>query len=308
MFDDLIQQKLVTKREYTDGNYAGLSVFKYSRSVFYNNSWNNDPRLVECRGIVLDSSDKIITYPFTKVFNYFQHTGCTETGDTIDLETIVVAPRKMNGFMAAVSLYNNRLLVSTTGTLDSDYATLAASEINYLNQNELMAFLQRDQATLMFEICHASDPHIIPESPGVYLIGYRRNEIGSEMASEAVLDAIAAIIGAKRPECITGSFGALIERSRAVKHEGFMVRDSSTGKILCKIKSPYYLTKKFLMRLHTHKVQSLYENKQSARAKLDEEYYPLLDHIVDTYTCEEFCAMDEAARAAIIDNYFSGAK
>ena len=79
MFDDLIQQKLVTKREYTDGNYTGLSVFKYSRSVFYNNSWNNDPRLVECRGIVLDSSDKIITYPFTKVFNYFQHTGCTET-------------------------------------------------------------------------------------------------------------------------------------------------------------------------------------------------------------------------------------
>lgn len=62
------------------------------------------------------------------------------------------------------------------------------------------------------------------------------------------------------------------------------------------------------MRLHTNKVQSLYENKQSARAKLDEEYYPLLDHIVDTYTCEEFSAMDEATRAAIIDNYFSGAK
>ena len=306
MFEDLIQQKLVHKKTYSIGPFAGLSVHKYSRSVFYENRWGEDPRLLECRGIILDFSNNIITYPFTKVFNYFSDTGATETGLVIDHSTTVLAPRKINGFMAACSLYNNDLLVSTTGTLDSPHAELARSVISTLNVSALKELPFAKTGTFLFEISHEDDPHIISEEPGAYLIGYRENKIGSPMALESSLDAIADIIGAKRPECITTLFGELVARSKHVKHEGFMVRDASTGETLCKIKSPYYLTKKFLMRLHENKVQSLFLDQQSARAKLDEEYYPLLDHIVQNYTYDEFNSMDERTRAKIIEDYLGG--
>jgi hypothetical protein len=187
--------------------------------------------------------------------------------------------------------------------LDSEHVELAREVINTLRVDKLKELPFTRTGTFLFEIVHENDPHIIHEEPGAYLIGYRENKIGSTMAPESSLDAIADIIGAKRPECISTLFGELVERSKHVKHEGFMVRDAHTGNTLCKIKSPHYLTKKFLMRLHENKVQSLFLDQQSARAKLDEEYYPLLDHIVQNYTFDEFNSMNEHERSKIIEEY-----
>jgi hypothetical protein len=64
-----------------------------------------------------------------------------------------------------------------------------------------------------------------------------------------------------------------------------------------KIKSPYYLTAKWVARNpRTDKLLT-----QQFREQIDEEYYPLLDHIrnnIDTYT-----VMDEQARLAWVRNY-----
>ena len=65
---DLIEQGLVKKKTYNSGVFEGLSVLKYSKKVFYNNLWNKDKRLLDCRGIVVDSEDNIVVWPFTKVF------------------------------------------------------------------------------------------------------------------------------------------------------------------------------------------------------------------------------------------------
>lgn len=48
-----------------------------------------------------------------------------ENGTKVERDKEVVAVRKMNGFLAVVSLYKDEMLVSTTGTLDSDFAVLA---------------------------------------------------------------------------------------------------------------------------------------------------------------------------------------
>ena len=47
------------------------------------------------------------------------------SGDT------VADGQKVNGFMAGATVYNGKWLVSTTGTLDSDYARLAKSVIDF---------------------------------------------------------------------------------------------------------------------------------------------------------------------------------
>jgi len=291
---NLIKQGLVKKKEYTEGPYKGLSVLKYSRKVFYNNLWNTDSRLLDCRGTVIDKGGNIVVYPFTKIFNY------QENGTLVNRDKLVVAPRKMNGFLGVASNYNGQLLVSTTGTLDSEYAMLAREVILNTCEN----FIPREGLTYMFEICHESDPHIIEEECGAYLIGMRKNYIGSELFTEEDLDYHAKYYGFKRPLCVVGRFSDILELSKHVDHEGFMTRDFETQETLCKLKSNYYLSKKAIMRLGEVKVEDMYNNPEKFKQRIDEEFYSVVDFIVSTIDTQEWKNYNDQQRREIIETYF----
>ena len=293
-FDDLVERGLVQKKSYTEGPYAGLSVFKYSRKVFYDALWNADPRLLEARGMVLDSDGNPVIWPFTKVFNYGENKTTCEPDRLVD---VVV---KLNGFMAAVTWCNGSLLVSTTGTLDSDYATLARKVITEQVHTEDL----KHGHTYIFEICDPSDPHIIDEYYGAYLIGARRMR-GGVMWTEHQLDAEAILINALRPQCFQVPFSEALEMVKLVEHEGFMVRDAWTNETIMKIKSPYYLTKKFLMRMGAGKTELMATNPTKFKESIDEEYYPLVDFISTSYR-QYWKDMDQFERRKVIEDYFYG--
>lgn len=284
--DDLINSGLVRVKRYAD---EGLRILKYDRKVFFKNLWNTDSRLLDCRGTIISDSDDIVTMPFTKVFNY------KENGTTVDSNRLVTCVQKLNGFMAAASMHHGRLLVSTTGTIDSDYAAMARRYIGDITAPE--------GETFMFEICSPDDPHIVEEKEGAYLIGVRRNYIGSDLESEDELDIIAQQYGFMRPYWFNCRFGALLGLMPDVKHEGYMVRDAHDGSVLCKIKSPYYLVKKFFMRCGTRKLDDIWGNQQMVRSQVDEEYYPLINHLTGHYRREEWQSFNEQERRKIIEDY-----
>lgn len=151
---DLISQGIVKAKTYTEGPYAGLSVLKYSNSVFWDNRWGEDSRLLDCRGMVVDQDDNVIIWPFKKIFNRFEN----ETDLPLDQKIICV--RKVNGFMAAATIYKGELLVSTTGTLDSEFANLARK---YIHAGPIEKIDTVQNYTFIFEICDSSDPHIVAE-------------------------------------------------------------------------------------------------------------------------------------------------
>ena len=103
--DDLVAKNLVTKKTYTEGPFAGLSVLKYKNNVFWDNLWHTDPRLLECRGMVVDAEDNVVIWPFTKIFDRF------ENNTDVPQDQLVCVPRKINGFMAAMSVYNGEIIV-----------------------------------------------------------------------------------------------------------------------------------------------------------------------------------------------------
>lgn len=277
--------------------YEKYSVYKYSRKVFFNNLWDKHPLLKEARGLVLDNYGNIIIYPFTKVFNY------KENGTTVEPNWLITAPRKVNGFMAAMTVTEEHdVTVSTTGTLDSDFAKLAKEMI--LGTIDISGVELKTNVTYMFEICHPSDPHIVPEEEGVYLIGARVNELGSELCSEHELDYLAKAFGFKRPKYIECTFEQLLEEVKHVKHEGFMVRDYSSGETLCKIKSPYYLAKKWFQRCGSNKVDLMWEHPEQFKQRLDEEFYDLFNFIIQTYNKEEWLEMTETQRSSLIEAYY----
>lgn len=289
MFKELIEKGLVKQKRYDNG----LSVFKYSREVFYRALWNEDPLLLEARGMVLDDEGNKIIWPFTKVFNY------NENGTTLHPDTQVIAPRKVNGFMASARWYKGELIVSTTGTLDSEYVAMAREHIEKLNIDNMMK-----ETTYLFEICDERDPHIVEEEEGAYLIGMRYMRYGA-MANESVLDHEALVIGAKRAEWTECTFGELLKINAECKHEGHMVRLTDYAQTtVMKLKSPHYLTKKFLMRMGKNKVEYMFNETEEFLKNTDEEFYGVVHHITRVYTVEDWKCRDDAHRRMIIEEYF----
>ena len=100
---------------------AGNDIFvlKYKKKVFYDGLWND--YIAECRGSIVDANFNLISYPFTKIYNY----GIEKEAPVLPDDTKVTAFRKVNGFMVAMTVHNGELLVSTTGSTDSPFVDLA---------------------------------------------------------------------------------------------------------------------------------------------------------------------------------------
>lgn len=280
---------LVTMKKQSNGYY----VLKYKNKVFYKNLWT--PELLECRGTVVDENFNIIQRPFTKIYNLH------ERGSTIPRDEIVIASRKINGFMCAVTKHNGELLISTTGSCDSPFVELARQLI--YDTTDIPAKLP-GAVSWLFEIVHPEDPHIVKDDVGVYLLANRRKEWDAEECfnNEYELDAHAAELGCKRPEWYRAEFGHIQQWTKRCNHEGFVCYGKDTT---LKMKSPYYLVTKFLARMRGEKLDTIINtNPDSLKERIDEEYYPLIDYIVEWKGM--FTALDEQNRISFIEEYFKG--
>ena len=291
MFEDLVEKNLVKAKPYPNG----LTVYKYAPCVFYDNLWNTDKRLLDARGMVLDAEGNKVIWPFTKVFNRF------ENNTNLSLDTPVIAPVKMNGFMASVTCYHDEMLVSTTGTLDSDYVKLATRHLE--EYRDILTTLA-GYATFLFEICSSEDPHIIEEQEGAYLIGIREHSDG-RMWTEEALDNMADVIGCKRPYWIEGTFGDIVELNAKCEIEGYMIRlNTPEQPIIMKLKSPYYLATKFVSRMGDKKIDTMYSNADAFKKIIDEEFYSIVEYITSHFDKEAWKAFGEQGRREIVKGYF----
>ena len=269
---------LVTMRE---TSYPGVYVLKYKKTVFFKNLWNEF--LEECRGTLVDIDFNIVSRPFTKIYNY----GIESRSPILPETTKITAIRKVNGFMVAVTLYNNDILVSTTGSTDSDHVKMA---LELIDHNKYKKVCQDwPNYTFMFECVHPNDPHIIPEESGMYLLGWRSNAWNSAIEySQMTAGLLAQYLDCRFVNCAETTVGELLKEVKQVRHEGFVFY--SADGISAKIKSPYYLVKKFVARNpNTTKLLDAH-----VKEKIDEEYYPLIDFI--QANIEEFTALNEQNR------------
>jgi hypothetical protein len=277
--------KLVTHREST--RYPGLFILRYTRKVFYDNLWT--PELEECRGLVVDHDWNPVICPFRKIYNR------GERGTDFPLNQRVTAVRKVNGFMAAATYVEGHgVVVSTTGSLDSPFVTLAEA---WLRPN-ITSWINNlgHGITWLFEICDPTDPHIIPEPPGAYLIGARLHQ-GGAMVNEDTLCHYAKAMGALRPAVWYQAirFSTVLDLVRLCQHEGFVVHGPDKS---LKIKSPYYLITKFLGRMQPERLMEKLDDLASLRQTVDEEFYPLLDFI--SLSRDHFKTLDETGRIGYI--------
>lgn len=275
--------KLVSMKPAGDG----IFVLKYKKKVFYDNLWND--YIAECRGSIVDANFNLVAYPFTKIYNY----GIEKEAPVLPADTKVTAFRKVNGFMCAMTWHNGALLVSTTGSTDSPFVLMVEDlmgESYFKFENFCEA---HSDYTFMFECVHRDDPHIIPEKEGLYLLGYRKKEWGSPVEHDPYnLMEHARKLGTINVESVTTNMARLQEMAKSCKHEGFVFYTDDG--VSAKIKSPYYLTSKWVAR--NPRTDKLVDLNKDIKHNLDEEYYPLVDAIRANIV--EYTAMDEQARLA----------
>lgn len=278
-------KELVTRKE--SKRYPGLFVKKYTRRVFFDNLWHENADLMEARGHVETADGTMVIRPFTKIFNRF------ENGTDINRDEVCVSIRKVNGFMAAATFVPQvgEVVVSTTGSLDSDFVAYAEEYITEEVKAKIKSgdMVSAGEVTLLFEICHPADPHIIPETAGAYLIGVRNVQSEAPYFThdrkESFLDELAEHLGVMRPSWDVVPFSTVVQDAQECDHEGYVVH-GLTSKTSLKIKSPYYLTLKMAARRKD--IMSL------DKSRIDEEFYPMVEHL--TKMGESFTIMSEQER------------
>ena len=296
-------------RDYVQGNprlvkarrsvaFPELSVIKYTKRTFWEGAWNDI--LEQCRGTVVDDDYNIVARPFTKIYNFRVEPAAPSLPD----DTKVTAYRKVNGFMVALTWYQDRVLVSTTGSLESEFVDLAWTVMLAQQPREVWDTAVRHMAgkTCMFECVASEDPHIIPEQPGMYFLGFRYNSwdsIVSGHGSGQLWNSVAELFGCHAVPGFETTVGELVDLTKTVQHEGFVFYTQDN--VSAKIKSPWYLTSKFLARApRTDKLM-----RPNIKQSLDEEFYPLIDAIQANIT--EYTAWDEQTRLAWIRGFLQEA-
>lgn len=286
--------KLVKMTESTI--YPGLFVLKYTRRVFYDNLWCDE--LEHCRGTIVDRDFNVISRPFTKIYNL----GIEAKAPVLSEDTMVTAFRKVNGFMTAMTWYQGDILVSTTGSTDSEYVAMA-KEMMLTHQSWAdwqLAFNRTDMdgMTFMFECAHPNDPHIIPERSGLYLLGYRENTWNSKVGHDPfTLMELGHVFRCFVSESMTTNLARLHQLVKECRHEGY-VAYTEEGEAF-KIKSPHYLVNKWVTR--NPRTDKLVDLNRDIKHQIDEEYYGLIDAI--RLNIEAYTAMTEQERLAWVRNH-----
>lgn len=280
--NDLVAKGLATRKD-----NGRLSTFKYSRKVMYDYLWDKHPELLECRGHTYDNTNgKLVVAAPTKTFNYLEN----NTWKGVDTNTKVKAYKKYNGFMAALSIYEGEIIVSTTGTTNSEYSKLARQEIfKRYDESEIKTW--NEGYTWLFEICHKSDPHIVEEKENTYYLGGRSTSGSNFMP---MWEDRKSFMGIQ-------TLRDAIEYCKTDKGEGFMLYNGMGN--CCKIKTDYYVGKKKLMRMSPKNVETLYNHPKTIQSSLPTYWNGVVDFVISTQTKEEWLSMSDQQRRKVLENF-----
>ncbi|UJE34743.1 RNA ligase [Acinetobacter phage vB_AbaM_P1] len=292
---EVIRNKVVEQYTWT-GQKIELTIKKYKPVVFHKNLWDQHPSAIKARGAVYHGDEQVV-YPMDKCFNYLEN----GTGRDIKGDHFVKWYRKVNGFMMNLTFHPAiGWIISTTGdaivygnVTDNKYINMALQYIEKYDAFSLYdqfqseyCFYDDDQFTVTFEVVHESDPHIVAEVTGLYPLCVQKNGVTFPLA-----------VSNQEDGC--GEFDELKEILKTCNHEGFMVYDGM-GELLFKMKSPYYLAKKWVQRGGAKRVWS-----NDYKERLDEEYYPIIDYLRSHHDKEEWEVMSESTKsAAFLQAYY----
>lgn len=149
----------------------GISSFNFTRDVFYSVAWDDLNKIA--RGLFINTIHwKIMARGFEKFFNYNEREQFN-TPEWLEehIQFPVTAWKKYNGFLLLTSWdpFNNQIFYASKSTTEGPHVSLGRRVLNeYFKASPMAAeqikdYMQKNDVTILWEICSADDPHIIKE-------------------------------------------------------------------------------------------------------------------------------------------------
>ena len=279
---ELVSNKLAT------ASYNGDWVtFKYARKVMFEYLWKTDSRLLDCRGHTYNvNTGEILVASPRKSFNYLEDGWWSDK----PLDTPVIAYVKRNGFMLCVSEDNGDPIYSTTGSTKSDFVHMG---VDMLGETFSRIPEPQTNCTDLYEIVHPDDPHIIDEPVGAHYLGSR--------------DKITGVFTpyGKSEDTYIGTLKGILAIAEVNTGEGFIAYDlhNDPDRLApAKIKTPYYVGKKKLMRLSKNNSNTMYADPVKFAQSLPKMWQDVPEQIVSIYS-QEFWneCMTEGVRRELLE-------
>lgn len=284
-YEDMLD--LQAKGLATVSQNGDLVTFKYARKVMHDYLWKTDSKLLECRGHTYDvkTGELVVAAP-RKSFNYLEDGWWKDK----PLDTPVVAYKKYNGFMACVSEHNGVVFASTTGSTKSDFVIMAYEMFEQM-PGEFGGC--GGSNTDLYEIVHPNDPHIVDEPTGAHYLGSRCKQTG-----------VFTPYG-KPEDTYLGTLKGILAIAEVNTGEGFMVYDlhNDPNRLApAKIKTPYYVGKKKLMRLSKKNSEFMYNSPMIFADSLPLMWQDVPQKILAAFTKEEWLEANEMQRRLFLED------
>jgi RNA ligase len=218
----------------------GLSLFQYTRNcMFRPRNWSRTTK--KARGIILDTSGRVVCRPFNKFFNLDEvpSTSSKVVYHKLSKQAVEIT-EKLDGSMISLWHYNGEWRTSTTGSFHSSQALYALEMLH----KKYPKFVQLDHAyTYIFELVGVEwDRKVVKydEEALVLLTALRNTWWEEEEVDRDVLDAMVKGMGFGRPKVITlNPYAAIHGSDIGDNEEGYVFRFSDGLRL--KIKSVRYV-------------------------------------------------------------------
>lgn len=157
--------------------YLDLRILNYTEKAQYEQIWNNVT--TQCRGLIVNSEDKVIARPFDKFMNYGQN-----QADKLLMDYPIVATDKMDGSLGILWDYEGVQGIATRGSFTSEQAIHAT-----LVWQAKYGFSVAPAWTYLFEIVYPTNRIVLNygEMDELVLLGVRDIEEGSVLLPKDVV-------------------------------------------------------------------------------------------------------------------------
>lgn len=260
--------------------YDNLNLFNYTQECQYAAEWT--PTEVICRGLVISDEGEVVARPFDKFFNWLEG-GRRASGH------IVSITEKIDGSLGILYRHNGKYKITTRGKLQSDQAKLA-TDLLYYGGYKLRTI--PDNLTLMFEIIHPNDKHIVPygNEEQLYLLAARDRFTGKYINTFPDLINIGEECQFPLPKFYSfNSIDDIIDAAHHLSpdHEGWVIEFSDKSR--WKVKGDRYLEiVKIVSHLSTkHIIEAVRDGTYGdIIANIPDEYYPYVQETKRNVTTE----------------------
>ena len=155
-------------KEFVENKYVNVKsikkdvvVINFSKKAFYKNIWNN----ITCkaRGLYLTTEGDVIARAYDKFFNY----GQVEEAKGRNIQNLkfpLTVYQKENGFLGILSVYKGEWFIACKSTIEGKFPDMFKELVIPKLTLELKKYIETNSVSLVFEVNHLNDPHIVKYS------------------------------------------------------------------------------------------------------------------------------------------------